>query len=542
MHENLKEIRKFELTLYNLENIYYHDILNSDEQEELPWDFLNKIHACGYTDFLIPTQYGGKLDNLYQLYLLTKSIAKRDVTSAIVRGLAYFSAIPIWIAGNETQIKWTTEQIKAGEVGSIALTEFDHGSDIGANETTALIDNNQLVINGSKWAINHAKFCYSSVLLVRTAKQASPLAYSLVLMDKSKVTSGLQYTDRLFTHGARGLEISGFTFDNMSLPTDCFVGEKGQGLALTYKTLQISRTLCSAISSGASENALAMAIDFAQERKLYGKSIIHIPVVMQRLTESYARHCIADILAYCITRAASLYPDRLSLWSGMVKFFVPECAITTIEDCATILGARGFIRSGKYALFQKVRRDNQLVSLFDGSSEVNLTLIAGHLLQQAQKRTQACDETHNTAIYQLDKDIPEFNYQKSVSFCSKIDVLSLPIARDSEVQPYIERLYYLLSQLDEKVITLHNRGQFDIQSLEAMRLSEDYCWIISGLCALRFWLLNPDYKTYKPIIELSLKMIEKRFSPALSIDMSLYQSVMTLMINSRSLSFLESET
>ena len=131
---------------------------------------------------------------------------------------------------------------------------------------------------------------------------------------------------------------------------------------------------------------MRLAYGFAQERRLYGGPITELPLVRARLAGAYRRLRLADALALYGTRALSLLPEQMSLLSAALKIAIPRLAMDVVRECATVLGARHYLRTGPFAPFQKILRDAPLIALFDGSAEVNASIIAGQLERVARAR------------------------------------------------------------------------------------------------------------------------------------------------------------
>src|SRR6185503_14801662 len=131
---------------------------------------------------------------------------------------------------------------------------------------------------------------------------------------------------------------------------------------------QISRTMCAALSLGAADTALRAALDFALRRRVFGDTVSAIPSARDQLAGAYADLLMCDCLALAAARALDCAVPRMSVWSSIVKYFVPATTEELIRDAAVVLGARHYLREGHFAgVFQKAMRDNAVVGLFDGS-------------------------------------------------------------------------------------------------------------------------------------------------------------------------------
>ncbi|WP_454782030.1 acyl-CoA dehydrogenase [Legionella sp. WA2022007384] len=496
---NLQQlINSFEAYLGNPEKqdtpLNFQESLHYDEQEQLAWPQIKLIQQWGFMEYLIPQSLGGQFVSLDVGYFLAKSICRRDLTTGIALGLPFLGALPLWIAGSENQKKNLASSLRRGEITACALTEEAHGSDIMANEVFAHPCKSGWELSGKKWCINFATLGHSVTLLCRTHPRGGPLGFSVFFLDKATIQSGFIPTPKLPTLGVRGLDISGFSLENVFLPQDALVGDEKRGLEIIYKTLQVSRTLCASFSVGAADTALRLALSFSQQRHLYGKTAYEIPVVKQRLGEQFTQLLIADCTALAVSRACSVIPEKLSFWSAIIKFLIPKITEEVVDQCATVMGARAYLRTTEWAMFQKIRRDIPVVGLFDGSSQVNLSVIAGSLLPQAGMRGSCSSNQAQQLepIFNLNIICPKFTMDRLGLFThGEDDILAgLSILKSTQIAPLIKAVRTELQQLDQHVITLQDQKQFDPRSLTAFRLAEKYCWIFAASCCIHFWHYN----------------------------------------------------
>jgi alkylation response protein AidB-like acyl-CoA dehydrogenase len=146
-----------------------------DEQESLAWPQLKYIQQWGYMDYLISHKAGGRLDSFIDFYFLTKSIARRDITTAIALGLSFFGALPVWIAGSSEQKKQLGERMRQGDICALALTEEEHGTDLTANHMKAIPYKEGWQLSGRKWCVNFATQGQIITVLCRTHEKGGVL-------------------------------------------------------------------------------------------------------------------------------------------------------------------------------------------------------------------------------------------------------------------------------------------------------------------------------------------------------------------------------
>lgn len=530
-------IHSFEAYLDNPETqntpVNFKQSLTYDEQELLAWPQIKFIQQWNFMEYLIPYELGGKLDSFDSTYALIKSISRRDLTTAIAVGLSFLGALPLWLAGNRKQQQKIAALFRRGEIVAFALTEEEHGSDIMANEVVAKAYGDGWQLSGTKWCVNFATLGHAASILCRTHDKGGPLGFSIFLLDKSAVESGFTPTPKLPTLGVRGLDISGFSLNKVFLPQEALVGKERQGLEVTYKILQVSRALCASFSVGATDTALRLTLSFSLKRHLYSKIAYDIPVVKQRLGEQFTQLLIADCMGLVIARAGSVMPQKLSFWSAIIKFLIPKMTEDIVDECGLVLGARAYLRTTEWAMFQKIRRDIKVVGLFDGSSQVNLSLIASSLLPQARMRG-SCPENQLMLleqIFDLKKGCPVFNITDLGLFMHEEDSIlaGLSVLKSEQIAPLIIAIRHEIARLDQQMLHMQEQKQLEPRSLAAFRLAEQYCWIFAASCCLHFWHFNQEILYQESLdldwIQLAIQLILNKLHANSKIDTRLQESM-----------------
>ncbi|TAL59980.1 MAG: acyl-CoA dehydrogenase, partial [Legionella sp.] len=418
------------------------------------------------------------------------------------------------------------EHMRKGDVGAFALTEEMHGSDLVANELFAQPNSQGWQLSGSKWCVNFATYSQILTLLCRSHEKGGPLGCSLFFLDKQLLANSFTPTAKLPTLGVRGLDISGFILDQAQIPADALIGKENHGLELTAKSFQISRTLLASIAIGGADTALRLALSFSLQRQLYGKAAFAIPVVQQRLGEQFTQLLIADCTALSMIRACTFMPEQMSLWSAIIKSLIPKMTEEVVEQSALILGARAYLRTTEWAVFQKIRRDIQVIGLFDGSTQVNLSFIAGNLLPQARgrgRKTAECS-AQCAEIFNLQTPCAPFVNGQYVLFTHEEDLVFAGLAQLNSplIDSLIQKVREEISFLDQQVLYLHEEKRFDPRSLVAFDLAERYCWIFAAACCLQFWHYNQgqlsDELNQLDWLHLAIEFILKKLNDSRLID------------------------
>lgn len=356
----------------------YRDIVRHDEDRSFPLSASTALEEWGFHRFVVPSADGGRLERLDDLFAACRTLSRRDVSLAVKYGATFLAACPVWLWGDEPQRDSLATDLLTGGVACFGLSERDHGSDLLATETQVVDHGGRLRLNGEKWPVGNAiRGRFATVF----AREGGSRNFSLLLVDKSTLADAEYRTlPTVRTVGLRGHDLSGITYTDASIATSTVVGRRGIGFAQVLKTLQITRTATAALSLGTMDAVVRIATDHARNRRLYGAEIAALPAIRQQLLAAHLDLWISECVALPVARALTVAPERLSLWSSVIKYFVPVTAERTVAQMGTILGARSYLCEGVAdGAFQKLQRDHAITSIFDGTTHVNLSHVAAQL-------------------------------------------------------------------------------------------------------------------------------------------------------------------
>lgn len=346
-----------------------------DAGEEFPELECAVLDAVGLPRGYVPAGLGGVPGGLPEVWAALTAVARRDLTVAVAHGKTYLGAVSTWVAGGPHQREAMARLLlDEHAVVSWGLTEPGIGSDLLAGEMTAVpAPGGRWRLSGSKWPINNATRGRLICVLARTDPAGGPRGFSVFLVDKAALPEGgWEPLPKERTHGIRGADISGLRLCDAVVPADALIGALGEGLEIVLRSLQLTRTLCTALSVGAGQHALRLAADFAAGRQLYGTELARLPLARRVLGRSAASLALAEAAALVGTRCAHGLTGEMSVVSAAVKAGVPWIVQQSIDDLAELMGARGFLTDAHAdGMFQKLERDHRIVAIFDGSTAVN---------------------------------------------------------------------------------------------------------------------------------------------------------------------------
>lgn len=487
-----------------------------DERDEYPEEACALLQQWGFAYYCIPRELGGGMTSFEELLALLRVVSRRDLTVAIALGQTYLGAVHVWIGGSPEQKRLVAAAIERGRQLAFALTERAHGSDVLASETEARAVAGGYLLSGEKWLINNGTRAAILTLFARTDPAGGPRGFSLLLCEKDRLDrSAYRHLDKVKTLGIRGADISGVRFDRCLLGEDALVGRAGHGLEIGLKGLMVTRTLCAGFSLGAADTALRVALRFALARNLYGSPVFDLPHASDLLVGCFLDLLACDCVAVAANRGLHVAPEQFSVWSAVVKYFVPTTVERIIHRLSVVLGARYYLREDFCAgIFQKMVRDNAVVSLFDGSTVINLRAIVLQLrhLYAYQQKADGDDETLRRRLAQtfsLGEPLPPVEFARlDLSNKGRDDVMQglkaaqvmlrrLQREAESDAGVLAALAGYAESMLEE--IRGHGElaaewaaggGEAVNQSPGMFRLSQRYCVLHAASACLLMWLHN----------------------------------------------------
>jgi len=477
--------------------------LEMDEREEYPirqTAFLDNWNLC---ELYVPAHCGGRLGSFEEVFAILRVLSRRDLTLALSHVVTFLGALPVWIAGSDEQKRHMAELVRAGHKVAFALSERMRGSDLLANEVEARQDGDSYVISGEKWMVGNATRSTALSLFARTRPEGGPRGFSLLFVDKRSLDPArFRHLPKVPTVGLRGSDLSGICFQQCRVQRDSCIGPAGSGFELTLRTLQVTRTFCTGLSLGAADTALRLAADFAIKRRLYGANVYDIPHARAVLANAFIDLMICDCVAISALRALQARPGQASLWSAVAKYFVPTRIESVIRDIAVVLGARFFLRSEHaWSMFQKMARDSAIVSVFEGSTVVQLDALALQL-GFLPDRGKTVDDTFNDrlrTVFSLDAPIPAFDPAQLDLFSREGDdaVSGIPFLCDhlraaGASEETMNAARRVLDQSAHLTGDLERSRRLQPRSIAAFDLAKRYARLHVSACCIGFWIYNRE--------------------------------------------------
>lgn len=480
-----------------------------DREERFPEAAVALLDRAGLPALYVPTAHGGELSDHLELVQALRAVASYDLTAAVAHGKTYLGAVCGWAVGDPGQTGRLARDVLAGVPVSWGLTERDHGSDLMAGELTAEpLPAGGYRLTGEKWLINNATRSSVLCLLARTAREGGARGHTLFLVDKRQLPAdAFSCLPKVLTHGIRGADISGIALHGAVVPDTARLGREGHGLETVLTSLQLTRTMCLALSLGAADHALSQAVGFTAGRVLYGRRLLDLAHVRRTLGEAYAGLFTAEAVAALAARSVHALPGEMSVTSAVAKAFVPARTDELITACGELLGTRAFLTEvHDHGAFQKLARDHRVVNIFDGNAFVNENALINQLPVLARRyRAGEVDSAGLAAALDLSAAPAEAdpsrldlvarrgaslvqNLPAAVRALRTTDEDTGHPARDPRIRTLAERLLAHTDTLHEELAALRPRASG--VPAHHFTLAERYALCFAGAAALQLWTAN----------------------------------------------------
>ncbi len=350
-----------------------------DESSEFNWAAVRKGAALGLLGLTIPEKYGGADMDAISAAIAIEELGWACGSTALA--LAAHNGLgtsPLVNYGSDgLKEKWLPMVTNGqGKLGALALTEPGAGSDLqGGVKTKAEKSGNEWVINGSKMWCTNASIAEYIITLVRTDQQGGSRSLSMILVPTN--TPGLHIGPPEKKMGLHGSPTHAVTYENVRVPLENLVGQESMGLQQALATLDAGRISIAAISVGLARAALDHACNYAKERQAFGQAIAGFEAVQWMLADAATEIEAAQNLLY---KAAWLKQERrpYTKHASMAKLFATEMAERVCRNAIQIHGGYGYSR--EYPV-ERIYRDARLMTIGEGTSEIQRMVIARNLLQ-----------------------------------------------------------------------------------------------------------------------------------------------------------------
>lgn len=350
-----------------------------DREAKFPAETVRKMAELGLFGVPVSTEWDGVEAGYTGYCLVVDELARHCMSHAVIVGAhTSLCALPIQMFGTPEQKETYLRKLAKGAfLGAFALTEPGAGSDAASIKMSAVKKGGGWVLNGTKiWITNGAEADVTLVLAVDNPVLGARGGVTAFLVDKD--APGFRVGSKFDKMGIRGTSSAELVFENCRVPEENVLGKVGEGFRVAMSTLDSGRLTLGAGCAGGSAAAAELAIKYARERSAFGKPIANFQAIQFKIADMavgiYAMRQIVYDLAARMDRG-----ERVSRDSAIVKLYCSEVSHDIIDEALQIHGGMGY--SKDFAI-ERAYRDQRVVEIFEGTSEIQREIIAEDVLKK----------------------------------------------------------------------------------------------------------------------------------------------------------------
>lgn len=353
-----------------------------DETEKFPRVTLDKMVKAGFMGIPIPKEYGGQgCDPLTYIMCVEELSKVCGTTGVVVSAHTSLCCDPIMTYGTEEQKqKFLIPLAKGEKLGAFGLTEPGAGTDAQGQQTKAVLDGEEWVLNGSKCFITNGKEADVYIIIAVTGvvedkRGRKKKIISAFIVEKG--TPGFSFGTKEKKMGIRGSATYELIFEDCRIPKENILGKEGKGFGIAMHTLDGGRIGVASQALGLAEGALDATIAYVKERKQFGRSIAQFQNTQFQLADMATKIEAARMLVYKAAIAKATQ-KVYSFEAAQAKLYAAEVAMEVTTKAVQLHGGYGYIR--EYDV-ERMMRDAKITEIYEGTSEVQRMVISGNLLK-----------------------------------------------------------------------------------------------------------------------------------------------------------------
>jgi butyryl-CoA dehydrogenase len=344
-----------------------------EEEEAFPWPLVEGMARLGFLGVFVPEELGGAGLDFWAYIALLEEMGGYASLRSVLSVQQSLVLTPLLAYGTEAQKERYVPRLARGEVlGAYALTEPEAGSDAGSLKTRAYRDGDFYVLEGQKTFISHANVAEVFIVFAKTDPDQGSKGISAFLVERR---DGVRTTPLKGKLGLRAADTGMVFLDGVRIPRDRLLGQEGEGFKIALSTLDTGRISLAAGAVGLMQRALDLSLAYAKERRQFGRPIASFQLIQEKLAEMKLDLEASRLLTYQAVWK-KLSGERYTLEASMAKLFASEAANRVVYRAIQVHGGYGFFEEYEVA---RLYRDARILTLYEGTSEVQKLVIGAHL-------------------------------------------------------------------------------------------------------------------------------------------------------------------
>lgn len=352
-------------------------VAERDAKEEFSRELFDEMGAMGLTSICFPESYGGAEGDVLSYILAVEELSKVDDGIGItLSATVSLCAWPIYAYGTEEQKqKYLVPLVEGEKLGAFGLTEPNAGTDAAAQQTVAVADGDDYILNGSKIFITNGGEAETYVVFAMTDKSKGTKGITAFIVEKGM--PGFSFGKKEHKMGIHTSLTNELVFQNVRFPKENMLGKIGEGFKIAMSTLDGGRIGVAAQALGIAQGALDHAIKYSKERVQFGKPIAQNQALAFMMADMATKIDAARLLVY---RAAYLKDQGLpySKEAAMAKLYASDIAMEVTTDAVQVFGGYGYSR--EYPV-ERLMRNAKITQIYEGTNQVQRMVISGAILR-----------------------------------------------------------------------------------------------------------------------------------------------------------------
>lgn len=352
-----------------------------DEEERFPLETVEKMARYGFLGIPVPKEYGGQGCDVLTYAMCVEELSKVcGTTGVIVSAHTSLCIDPILTYGTEEQKQKYLPDLASGKkLGAFGLTEPGAGTDAQGQQTKAVLDGDEWILNGSKCFITNGKYAdvYVVIAVTGTIEKHGKRMKEISAFIVEKGTPGFTFGVKEKKMGIRASATYELIFQDCRIPKDAMLGQKGKGFHVAMHTLDGGRIGIASQALGLAEGALERTVAYVKERKQFGRAIAAFQNTQFQLADM-ATDCEAAQLLVYKAAVAKQTQTSYGVEAAKAKLFAANTAMSVTTKCVQLHGGYGYIR--EYDV-ERMMRDAKITEIYEGTSEVQRMVISASLLK-----------------------------------------------------------------------------------------------------------------------------------------------------------------
>lgn len=352
--------------------------LKYDEEGIFPRDIVKILADSDLCGVYIEEEYGGFGGGIFEMALVVEELSKACGGIALAFAGTGLGTYPIILFGTDEQKQKYLPDIAAGtKLAAFGLTEANAGSDAAGIQTTAVLDGDEYVLNGTKQWITNGGEADVYTVIACTDRSKGARGFSAFIVEKG--TPGFSFGKKENKMGIRASVTSELVFEDCRIPKENLLYREGMGFIVAMKTLDRTRPGVASQALGIAQGALDEALKYSQEREQFGKTISSFQAVQHMLADMAIQIEAARALVYQTCRYIDGGAKSFSKESAMSKVFASDTAMKVTIDAVQVMGGYGYMK--EYPV-EKMMRDAKITQIYEGTNQIQRNVIALEMIKE----------------------------------------------------------------------------------------------------------------------------------------------------------------